>query len=88
MHRRDYEIIAKALAFDEHDNDDGCRFVRNTIVERMADALEADNPRFSRKTFLAACKHNPFPTNPFAERLDAILQEEVDRAIAKRGEHS
>jgi hypothetical protein len=61
MSRKDYELIAEALACDEYDWATDCRLMRSVIVERVTDALEADNPRFSRKTFLAACNHNPLP---------------------------
>jgi uncharacterized membrane protein YjgN (DUF898 family) len=52
MTRKDYNLIAEVIA-----NSQGLTRVGiiNTVAERMADALQADNPRFDRARFLTAC---------------------------------
>lgn len=62
MTRKDYELIARALqaslpddpVWDTHDLAVAHR-QRGRTVHCIADALAADNPRFDREGFLAAC---------------------------------
>lgn len=56
MHRKDYELIASVLAkyIDEDNNTSNDIAERNAIAYDLADALAADNPRFSREVFLVA----------------------------------
>ena len=51
MTKKDYIIIAKVLAAQAQYD---ANFVRN-IAEAFASVLAADNPRFDRVRFLAAC---------------------------------
>ena len=51
MTRKDYVIIAETLATAWWDSE----YVKSGVVHTLADALEADNPRFDRARFLTAC---------------------------------
>ena len=70
MTRKDYELIAGAVRDALHsarpwseDKEDGIRLA----VRSIADALAADNPRFDRSRFLAACGVAPAPASIGAE---------------------
>ncbi len=53
MTRKDYELIAQAIA------DVWCDAVaQKDIAESLAEALAGDNPRFDRARFLSACGVN------------------------------
>lgn len=52
MHRKDYELIAQVLA--NFTAEGGVTIERDAIAYDLADALAADNPRFSREVFLVA----------------------------------
>lgn len=57
MTERDYVLIAGVIAHcvdHTSPNTTGRQAVSN-VARRMADALERDNPRFNRDTFLKAC---------------------------------
>jgi hypothetical protein len=54
MTRKDYVMIADVLAVAWWASSDQ----RNHIAHDLADALEADNPRFDRARFLTACGVN------------------------------
>lgn len=63
MHRQNYEAIAQAIK-DELSIAEGMflpsdRHIRQAtiynIADRIADVMEADNPRFDREVFLTAC---------------------------------
>lgn len=62
MTRKDYELIAKVLKNSDEVADD---MTRNALADMFADALEDENPRFNRETFLRACGINPI----FTERM-------------------
>lgn len=51
MTRKDYILIAQVIATSWHAS---AEFKRE-IAQNMADALEAENPRFNRLRFLVAC---------------------------------
>lgn len=54
MTKKDYELIASVLyCKTEDDNRDLTTNV--TIILELADALQAENPRFDRDKFLTAC---------------------------------
>jgi hypothetical protein len=53
MNRKDYELIAKVIANSQGLTRKG---VIDTLARRMAEALQADNPRFDRVRFLEACE--------------------------------
>lgn len=59
MTKRDYVLIAKAIADAKHikAQEKGGEYARGVITtaERIADALEVDNFRFDRARFLTAC---------------------------------
>jgi len=56
MSKKDYVAVARAVDrnIEDEGNDDAykasCR-----LAERLADVFAADNPRFDRAKFLAAC---------------------------------
>lgn len=50
MTRKDYQLIASALATAWYNTQAG----REDVAYRMADALQADSPRFDRDKFLIA----------------------------------
>lgn len=52
MTRKDYVIIAEVIANSQGLTRGG---IMDTLAERMAEALQADNPRFDREKFLVAC---------------------------------
>ena len=55
MTKKDYERIAEVFAADKPaDMDRGYTWWPG-LVNRLADALAADNPRFARAWFLKAC---------------------------------
>jgi hypothetical protein len=58
MSRKDYRKLAAALAAvaveDDHGPRDGAA-VLGDVRRAIADVLAADNPRFDRERFLAAC---------------------------------
>ena len=51
MTKKDYAIIAKAIANTYDISDIG----RASVANEIARALAADNPRFDRNRFLTAC---------------------------------
>lgn len=53
MSRKDYEALAAAIA-DANGEPNDLETVRD-VAEHIADALQADNPRFDRGRFLGAC---------------------------------
>lgn len=56
MTLRDYVAIAAVLADSRsHVFTNGRNDVHATIALKLADMMAADNPRFDRKRFLAAC---------------------------------
>jgi hypothetical protein len=62
MTKKDYQAIAGALygARQDHANrsqwEDEVRETIGDVTARIADVLAADNPRFDRETFIAACE--------------------------------
>lgn len=52
MTRKDYELIAKVIANSQGLTRGG---IMDTLATRMAEALQADNPRFNPARFLSAC---------------------------------
>lgn len=56
MTKKDYERIAAALAASKMDRPTDAQIVQHRFsCARIADALAADNTRFDRARFLAAC---------------------------------
>lgn len=57
MTRKDYELLASALRSTKPDEKQNVKFSLQWSgdVAAIANALEADNPRFNRARFLAAC---------------------------------
>ena len=61
MTKKDYVLIAANIAdvMDwAHDADTDAITAIEAVAERVATALKADNPRFDRARFLAACGVN------------------------------
>lgn len=62
MTRKDYVLIAEAMAFAINSLSDvqfekcNAGWERSIIV--LADYLQADNPNFDRQKFISACKSN------------------------------
>jgi hypothetical protein len=57
MTRKDYIMIANIIAFNQVDfveGDDGHTLLK-ILANQFANELQADNPRFDRARFLAAC---------------------------------
>jgi hypothetical protein len=54
MTKKDYILIAEVIATSWHGSED----TQSELSNRMADALEATNPRFNRSLFLDACGVN------------------------------
>ena len=52
MTRKDYVLIADVIANSQGLTRGG---IMDTLAQRMADALQGDNPRFDRARFLSAC---------------------------------
>ena len=57
MTRKDYQAIAEAIKSTLHDNVPAVD-IAYTIAANLADVFAADNPRFDRSRFLAACGIN------------------------------
>ena len=57
MTRRDYLAMAAAINEDRarFDEDGACRFGVESAAKALAEVLAANNPRFDRERFLAAC---------------------------------
>lgn len=57
MTRKDYQLIADAIAAEvrDWDGDDRCVAAIGHTASRIASALRRDNPRFNRATFMDAC---------------------------------
>lgn len=57
MTRKDYQAIAATIAEakEARPGSSTPEATREYIANRLADALAADNPRFNRAKFLAAC---------------------------------
>lgn len=55
MTRKDYELIAETIATAWH----GSAELKADLVNRFADRLEDENPRFNREIFFRACGINP-----------------------------
>lgn len=55
MTKKDFELIAGAIAAVEADYKGDFREILSEIVEELANRLERDHPRFKRGTFKAAC---------------------------------
>ena len=53
MTRKDYVAIAEAIA--KADRYDDGEMIAADIIERIADCMIRDNPRFDRARFLKAC---------------------------------
>jgi hypothetical protein len=61
MTKKDYELIAKVLSdlyadFDCSPSEDTVSLT--VVADNLADALQGDNARFNRETFLKACGVN------------------------------
>lgn len=60
MTKKHYELIASVIngaviSASEYGNEDDIAFIKESVAEPMADALEKDNPKFDRAKFLEAC---------------------------------
>jgi hypothetical protein len=55
MSKKDYEAIAEVLRRNKRSS-----FPVDVIADDMATMLQADNPRFRRDQFLAACRGESF----------------------------
>ena len=60
MTRKDYELIARALANTPDGGDVKSQW--EECVSAIADALARDNPRFSRERFYKACGQDGIPS--------------------------
>ena len=54
MHRKDYVALAGAICRTRRQHGDRYGFLA-AVTENIADVLAADNPRFDRGRFIAAC---------------------------------
>lgn len=70
MTRKDYVLLAKAIANGIDDANGINGLTGYAIIERIADALASDNPRFDRERFITA-------TRAHREAITAQLSEEV-----------
>lgn len=61
MTKKDYELIAETIATAWH----GSAEFKADLVNRFADRLEDENPRFNREMFFRACGIDP----RFTERM-------------------
>lgn len=61
MTRKDYVLIAEVIATSWH----GSAELKADLVNRFADRLEDENPRFNREIFFRACGIDP----RFTERM-------------------
>ena len=60
--RKDYERLAEVIRQDrQQDQTDGERAVTDRIMRDLSDTFAADNPRFFRKRFAAACRQEVTP---------------------------
>lgn len=60
--RKDYERLAEVIRQDrQQDQTDGERAVTDRIMRDLSDTFAADNPRFCRKRFAAACRQEVTP---------------------------
>ena len=73
MTRKDYVLLASAIAKGIDDANGTNGLTAYAIIERIADALESDNPRFDRKRFITATR----ATRARREEITAQLSEEV-----------
>lgn len=54
MTKKDYIVIATAIREARARGDGRCDYAIDVVANRIADKLQADNPRFDRKRFLEA----------------------------------
>jgi hypothetical protein len=68
MTRKDYIVLAAALsrALPAEPVDAIALFTWRTTVRSIADALQADNPRFDRRRFYAAADYKVDPSPAFS----------------------
>lgn len=59
MSKKDYTLIAKAIASTESEGT-AREAATKRVASKIADALEADNPRFDRTRFMTACEVGAF----------------------------
>ena len=56
MTRKDYVLLANAIAKGIDDANGANGLTAYAIIERIADALASDNPRFDRERFIVATR--------------------------------
>lgn len=74
MTLKDYVNIAAAVKLAHRHLDATQARVVAVVADHIADALAADNPRFDRAKFLAACKPDR-PNDPDGEKEHALDQQ-------------
>lgn len=79
MTRKDYVLLANAIAngIDDANKIEYQGFTGHAIIQRIADALATDNPRFNRERFIKACNDTPATIRARREAIVAQLSEEV-----------
>lgn len=77
MTRKDYVLLANAIANGIDDANGINGLTGYAIIQRIADALATDNPRFNRERFLKACHDTPATIRARREAITAQLSEEV-----------
>lgn len=61
MTRKDYEAFAEAIRVGQWNTENG-RWTVDQVVQMAADVFRADNARFDRDRFVAACVNPKFST--------------------------
>lgn len=78
MTRKDYVLLANAIgiALDDIEEMTTLDFenVATAIISRIANALQADNPRFDQKRFTKACVMTPKCQEQNRRWLDSALK--------------
>jgi hypothetical protein len=79
MTRKDYEAIAGALAGVQSMTGDPPGWEFTLTVRRIGDVLQADNRRFDRERFEAACNVNSSPPDDEASVREQETTPEIPR---------
>jgi len=69
MTRKDYVLLANAIAKGIDDANGANGLTAYAIIERIADALASENPRFDRERFITATR----ATRSHREAIEAQL---------------
>jgi hypothetical protein len=73
MTRKDYVLLSNAIANGIDDASGINGLTGYAIIQRIADALATDNPRFDRERFIKACNDTPATIRARREEITAQL---------------